>query len=98
MRASTVTERSRSGTDIGPGEEICHLVYDEICRAGYERVLNSGVVLTGGSAGLEGLAEVADRIFVQHAAPSPVSLGDLRVLRRSDWGIGRQISDGERID
>ncbi len=44
-------------------EEICHLVYEEIQRAGYERVLNSGIVFTGGSASLEGLAEVADRIF-----------------------------------
>ncbi len=44
-------------------EEICHLVYEEISRAGYERVLNSGVVFTGGSAALEGLAEVGDRIF-----------------------------------
>jgi len=44
-------------------EEICHLVYEEIKRAGYERVLNSGIVFTGGSASLEGLAEVADRIF-----------------------------------
>ena len=44
-------------------EEICHLVYEEIRRAGYERVLNSGVVFTGGSASLEGLAEVGDRIF-----------------------------------
>ncbi|HXV60091.1 MAG TPA: cell division protein FtsA [Vicinamibacteria bacterium] len=44
-------------------EEICHLIYDEIRRTGYERVLNSGVVFTGGSASLEGLLEVADRIF-----------------------------------
>ena len=44
-------------------EEICHLVYEEIQRAGYERVLNSGIVFTGGSAALEGLPEVADRIF-----------------------------------
>ena len=44
-------------------EEVCHLIYEEIQRAGYERVLNSGIVFTGGSAALEGLAEVADRIF-----------------------------------
>ncbi len=44
-------------------EEICHLIYEEISRAGYERVLNAGVVFTGGSAALEGLAEVGDRIF-----------------------------------
>ena len=44
-------------------EEICHLVFQEIRRAGYERVLNSGVVITGGSASLEGLPEVAERVF-----------------------------------
>ncbi len=44
-------------------EEICHLIYQEIRRAGYESVLNSGVVFTGGSAALVGLAEVAERIF-----------------------------------
>lgn len=44
-------------------EEICHLVLQEIRRAGYERNLNSGLVLTGGSAALEGLPEVAERIF-----------------------------------
>ncbi|HEY7820334.1 MAG TPA: cell division protein FtsA [Vicinamibacteria bacterium] len=56
-------------------EEICHLIYDEITRAGYERVLNSGVVFTGGSASLEGLAEVADRIFdmpIRCGAPAGV--------------------------
>ncbi|MFQ5790672.1 MAG: cell division protein FtsA, partial [Acidobacteriota bacterium] len=41
-------------------EEICHLIYQEIRRAGYERVLNSGVVFTGGSASLEGLPEVGE--------------------------------------
>jgi cell division protein FtsA len=44
-------------------EELCHLVLQEIRRAGYERVLNSGVVVAGGSAALEGLPEVAERIF-----------------------------------
>src|SRR5688572_23283004 len=31
-------------------EEIFHLVWDEIRRAGYEKSLNSGIVLTGGAA------------------------------------------------
>jgi cell division protein FtsA len=44
-------------------EEICHLLYEEIQKTGYERVLNSGVVFTGGSAALEGLPDVAERIF-----------------------------------
>jgi cell division protein FtsA len=44
-------------------EEIFHQVWDEIRRAGYERSLNSGIVLTGGGAILEGLPEIAEQIF-----------------------------------
>jgi cell division protein FtsA len=44
-------------------EEIFHLVWDEIGRAGYERSLNSGIVLTGGGAILEGMPEIAEQIF-----------------------------------
>ena len=44
-------------------EEICQLVLTEIRRAGFERSLNSGVVLTGGGAILEGLPEIAEQIF-----------------------------------
>src|SRR5205807_6009659 len=38
-------------------EEIFHLVWDEIRRAGYEKALNSGIVLTGGASILEGMPE-----------------------------------------
>src|SRR5260221_7197725 len=44
-------------------EEIFHLVWDEIRRGGYEKSLNSGIVLTGGGAMLEGMAEIAEQIF-----------------------------------
>ena len=44
-------------------EEIFHLVWDEIRRAGYEKSLNSGIVLTGGGAMLEGMPEIAEQIF-----------------------------------
>jgi cell division protein FtsA len=43
---------------------------------GYEKSLNSGVVLTGGTALLEGLEEVAEEIFdlpVRRGDPSGVS-------------------------
>jgi cell division protein FtsA len=56
-------------------EEMFHLVWDEIHRAGYERALNSGIVLTGGSANLEGMAEIAEQIFdmpVRRGVPSGV--------------------------
>jgi cell division protein FtsA len=44
-------------------EEVFHAVWDEIHRAGYEKVLNSGIVLTGGGANLEGMVETAEEIF-----------------------------------
>ena len=44
-------------------EEIFHLLWDEVRRAGCERSLNSGIVLTGGGAILEGMPEIAEQIF-----------------------------------
>ena len=54
-------------------EELCHLVWDEIHRAGFEKSLNSGIVLTGGAANLVGLVEIAEQIFdmpVRRGAPA----------------------------
>src|SRR4029077_18212013 len=56
-------------------EEIFHQVWDEIRRAGYERALNSGIVLTGGGAILEGMPEIAEQIFdlpIRRGCPSGV--------------------------
>ncbi|MEE2637723.1 MAG: cell division protein FtsA [Acidobacteriota bacterium] len=44
-------------------EELFHVLWDEIRRAGYERSLHSGIVLCGGGALLEGMAEIAEQIF-----------------------------------
>jgi cell division protein FtsA len=57
-------------------EEIFHLVWDEIRRAGYEKSLNSGIVLTGGGAILDGMPEIAEQIF------------DLPIRRGCPVGIG----------
>lgn len=57
-------------------EEIFRLVDNDIKRMGYEKSLNSGIVLTGGTALLEGLEEVAEEIF------------DLPVRRGDPSGIG----------
>ena len=57
-------------------EEVFHLVWDEIRRAGYEKLLNSGIVLTGGGAILEGLPEIAEQIF------------DLPIRRGTPAGVG----------
>jgi cell division protein FtsA len=57
-------------------EEIFHLVWDEISKAGYEKSLNSGLVLTGGGALLDGTSEIAEQIF------------DLPIRRGSPSGVG----------
>jgi cell division protein FtsA len=57
-------------------EEIFRLVDGDIKRMGYEKSLNSGIVLTGGTALLEGLEEVAEEIFdlpVRRGDPTGVS-------------------------
>lgn len=51
-------------------EELLSLVMNEIRRGGYEELIPAGVVLTGGSARMEGVVELAEEIF--HA---PVRLG-----------------------
>ncbi len=56
-------------------EEMFHLVWDEISKAGYEKSLNSGIVLTGGGAILEGMPEIAEQIFdlpIRRGIPSGV--------------------------
>lgn len=60
-------------------EEIFHLLWDEIRNAGCDRSLNSGLVLTGGGAMLDGMAEIAEQIF------------DLPIRRGYPIGVGGLI-------
>jgi cell division protein FtsA len=57
-------------------EEIFHQLWDEVRRAGYERSLHSGIVLTGGASILDGMPEIADQIF------------DLPIRRGCPVGVG----------
>ena len=57
-------------------EEIFQQLWDEVRRAGCERSLNSGIVLTGGGSILDGMAEIADQIF------------DLPIRRGCPIGVG----------
>src|SRR4029450_4278770 len=60
-------------------EEIFHFLWDEIRNAGCDRSLNSGLVLTGGGAILDGMAEIAEQIF------------DLPIRRGYPMGVGGLI-------
>jgi cell division protein FtsA len=44
-------------------EQICGLVASEIKRSGYEGLLPAGIVLTGGTARLPGIAEQASEVL-----------------------------------
>ncbi len=53
-------------------EELFQLVHDQMKRSGFEPMLRSGIVLTGGSALLPGMAELGEEVFhmpVRVAAP-----------------------------
>src|SRR6188474_2879496 len=75
-RARSMPRRVLSEILQPRAEEICHLFWDEIRRGGYEKSLNSGIVLTGGGAMLEGMAEIAEQIF------------DLPIRRGVPAGVG----------
>lgn len=51
-------------------EELFSLIKGELQRGGYEDVIASGIVLTGGSSQLEGVVELAERVFEM-----PVNIG-----------------------
>lgn len=44
-------------------EELFNLLRDEIGRAGFDRALSAGIVLTGGGSLLPGVVEVAEQVF-----------------------------------
>jgi len=44
-------------------EEIFQQVQEELHRSGYERLLRAGIVLTGGAAQMQGMAELGEEIF-----------------------------------
>jgi len=44
-------------------EEILTLIQNELIRSGYDDMVNSGIVITGGSSELSGVIEIAEQIF-----------------------------------
>jgi hypothetical protein len=51
-------------------EELFHLVRKELRRSGFEELIAAGIVMTGGSAKMEGAIELAEEVFHM-----PVRLG-----------------------
>ncbi len=61
--------------------ELLTLVHRELIRSGCDEFLTSGLVLTGGSASLRGVAEVAEQVFnLPVRIGNPVGVGGLTDL------------------
>src|SRR5205814_4235240 len=61
-------------------EELYTLVLAELRRSGFEELLSSGIVLTGGCALLQGMTELGEEVFhLRGPAGVPSSLAALRV-------------------
>ena len=73
-------------------EEIFHLVHQVIRESGYEEVLSSGVVITGGSSVMPGMVELGEDIFlkpVRRGVPQYASaLADMVAQPRSATVMG----------
>ncbi len=78
-RRSRVISRQILGEIIEPRiEEIFTLVNRELVKSGYEGLVASGVVLTGGSAQMDGIVELAEQIFnLPVRRGKPVGIGGL---------------------
>jgi cell division protein FtsA len=77
-------------------EELYSLVQAELRRSGYEELLSSGIVLTGGSSAMQGMVELGEEIFhmpVRIGQPN-YSGGLAEVVRnpRYSTGVGLLLS------
>ncbi len=63
-RPPRVISRQILGEILEPRvEEIFSLIHSDLVRSGYDDKISSGVVITGGSAELAGVPEIAEQIF-----------------------------------
>lgn len=71
-------------------EELFELIRAELRRSGFEELLGSGVVLTGGSSKMEGMVELAEEVFhMPVRLGSPKYVGGLReVVRNPIYATG----------
>ena len=99
-RAPRVMSRQTLAEVIEPrAEELFSLVQQVLRESGYEELLSSGVVLTGGSSMMQGMVELGEEIFHM-----PVRIGAPRyqggladVVRNPALRHGDGTADGGRI-
>src|SRR5213075_426374 len=71
-------------------EELYSLVQAELRRSGYEELLSSGIVITGGSSGMQGMIELGEEVFhmpVRLGLPSYAG-GLAEVIRNPRYSTG----------
>lgn len=73
-------------------EEIFELVKREILKSGYDNLVSSGIVLTGGTASMEGITELAEQVFnlpVRRGLPTGITgLTDVVKSPMYSTGVG----------
>jgi len=88
-RPSQVKKRSFLAEVIEPGlEEIFTSIGEQIRRAGHEEHVSSGLVLTGGTSKMNGIAELAEQIL-----GIPVRCGEMVTHESSLGGVTNAVSD-----
>jgi cell division protein FtsA len=71
-------------------EELYSLVQAELRRSGFEELLSSGIVITGGSASMQGMVELGEEVFhmpVRIGLPS-YAAGLAEVIRNPRYSTG----------
>ncbi len=82
-------------------EELYSLVQADLRRSGFEELLSSGIVITGGSSSLEGMVELGEEIFhmpVRLGLPRyRGSLEEVVLNPRYSTGVGLIVAGMEQI-
>ena len=82
-------------------EELFGLIRDELRRSGFEEMIAAGVVLTGGSAKMEGAVELAEEVFhvpVRLGIPQHVrGMGDVVRNPIHATGVGLLLYGRDRL-
>ncbi|MBI2400769.1 MAG: cell division protein FtsA [Deltaproteobacteria bacterium] len=83
-------------------EEIFQLVKREIVKSGYESFISSGVVLTGGTAAMNGIVELAEQVFslpVRRGLPIGIT-GLIDVVKSPMYstGVGLVLYGGKNVE
>ena len=83
-------------------EEIFQLVKREIVKSGYESFISSGVVLTGGTAAMDGITELAEQVFnlpVRRGLPIGITgLVDVVKGPMYSTGVGLVLYGGKNVE